>query len=922
MHILNVAEKPSVAKSLSEAFSLISSQTSQRRNGRSTYNPVFSIDNVPFPFNNFHSHKMCVTSLLGHIYENDFDASLKNWHSCDPADLLYPDRTQITNALNPKFKDIESEIKSNIARTNHGNNNKCQGVILWLDCDMEGEAIADEVRQICLSVNARLIIKRARFSSTSIQEIKRALDSVDNCVVNENQVDAVQARSEIDLRLGSCFTRFMTLRLREKFDFSGDESSDIVSYGPCQFPTLGFVVERWARIEVFIPEDFYKIVLRLSYNNKMINFNWSRTQLYDRSICLGLFEAACEELEEGGGKVISNQGRHSTRRKPTPLATVEMQKRCSKFYRIGSEDTMAAAEKLYQEGFITYPRTETEKFSHEFDLRGVVEGFRGTNAFGNFATKILDQGGFSRPRDGVNDDKAHPPISPVKAVDPSSIHDPTQQKVYELVCKHFLACCAKDAVGQLTTMVVRLGIEDFTAKGLMITERNWLEVYSPQEKWYAGTGELPNWQPGHRFSPTVFNMEGGTTRPPDLINEVELISEMDRHKIGTDATIASHIKTIQDRKYAIKDNNQRFRPTDLGIALVEGYNSMGYQLNKPHLRAKMEHSVQDVASGRKTKNKFVTATMKEMQECFAVVKNEAHKLDRAMTKRFGTRGANYSVKERDFATCGRCGDLMDLKENGGNGGKNDMVLFCKTCTTDQSYNLPKATKVKALESACPKDNFQFVEIKDGNKDAYKICPHCYKNKSAKISSGIPCKKCCANNNNSNGTFVLGQTAKGSYNLTCSNCFPSKTCSETVYFPRGVESVTCVDGPEGECNCLDTTGVGRVKKFKIHIKRNAIPMHDMCLFEDAICLLCNDVLEDVFEDFGGLPRYDASSATEVRRRKERAEQKKEEWRRRQAAAAQAGGGGGGGRVGVGVGVGVGGPPQATVVQQPSNPYARN
>ena len=98
------------------------------------------------------------------------------------------------------------------------------------------------------------------------------------------------------------------------------------------------------------------------------------------------------------------------------------------------------------------------------------------------------------------------------------------------------------------------------------------------------------------------------------------------------------------------------------------------------------------------------------------------------------------------------------------------------------------------------------------------------------------------------------------------------------------------------------------------------------FEDAICLLCNDVLEDVFEDFGGLPRYDASSATEVRRRKERAEQKKEEWRRRQAAAAQAGGGGGGGRVGVGVGVGVGGgvggPPQATVVQQPSNPYARN
>lgn len=66
--------------------------------------------------------------------------------------------------------------------------------------------------------------------------------------------------------------------------------------------------------------------------------------------------------------------------------------------------------------------------------------------------------------------------------------------------------------------------------------------------------------------------------------EVELISLMDRNGIGTDATIAQHITTIQERKYAEKDNSQRFMPTKLGIALVEGYNSMGYQLNRPDLR--------------------------------------------------------------------------------------------------------------------------------------------------------------------------------------------------------------------------------------------------------------------------------------------------------------------------------------------------
>lgn len=54
--------------------------------------------------------------------------------------------------------------------------------------------------------------------------------------------------------------------------------------------------------------------------------------------------------------------------------------------------------------------------------------------------------------------------------------------------------------------------------------------------------------------------------------EVELIALMDRNGIGTDATIAQHITTIQDRSYAIKDTGQKFLPTKLGIALVEGYN--------------------------------------------------------------------------------------------------------------------------------------------------------------------------------------------------------------------------------------------------------------------------------------------------------------------------------------------------------------
>lgn len=109
-------------------------------------------------------------------------------------------------------------------------------LILWLDCDREGEAISDEVRTVCLRGNAHLgssnRIYRAKFSTVLPGEIRRALCTLGR--VNEHLVAAVQARAEHDLRVGAAFTRFQTLRLQKKFD--GFRERGVVSYGPCQFP--------------------------------------------------------------------------------------------------------------------------------------------------------------------------------------------------------------------------------------------------------------------------------------------------------------------------------------------------------------------------------------------------------------------------------------------------------------------------------------------------------------------------------------------------------------------------------------------------------------------------------------------------------------------------------------------------------------
>ena len=82
-------------------------------------------------------------------------------------------------------------------------------------------------------------------------------------------------------------------------------------------------------------------------------------------------------LEAGQAVVTDMSGRPKNKWRPVPLATVELQKRASRFLRIGAETLMSAAEELYQNGYISYPRTETEKFRPEFQHRPLIQDFTG-----------------------------------------------------------------------------------------------------------------------------------------------------------------------------------------------------------------------------------------------------------------------------------------------------------------------------------------------------------------------------------------------------------------------------------------------------------------------------------------------------------------------------------------------------------------
>lgn len=436
------------------------------------------------------------------------------------------------------------------------------------------------------------------------------------------------------------------------------EEASVDQIGSCQFPTLGFVVDRYFRVKNFVPEPFWSIKMMHNKAGKKANFNWQRNRLFDRMSTVILYERC---LASKTATVTKVQEKPTRKFKPLPLTTVELQKAATRLLRMTGQQAMTIAEGLYNKGFISYPRTETDRFDRGINLRALVQKQTPGPRWGQYAQALTD-GGFQQPREGRHDDRAHPPIHPITYADPSVLNA-DEARLYEYIVRRFLACCSEDAKGMATDIDIKYGDEIFSAHGVIVLERNYLEVYI-YENW-NNTAELPSFTMGEQFTPTEAMMTEGKTSPPGYLTEADLIALMDANGIGTDATMAEHIQKIQDREYAATiqrsgqtsadseepDNapparggrgrggrgarggrgrggassagNPRggvkvFVPTQLGVALILGFDRMNFEtsLGKPFLRREMELKMKAICEGRTTKAVVLRESIAQYRHVF------------------------------------------------------------------------------------------------------------------------------------------------------------------------------------------------------------------------------------------------------------------------------------------------------------------
>ncbi|KXN68698.1 prokaryotic type I DNA topoisomerase [Conidiobolus coronatus NRRL 28638] len=586
MRVLCVAEKPSMATELSK---ILSQGTANRRDGLDQYC-------ANWDFNYQFQNKSCLftmTSIRGHIMTLDFIAPYNKWLSCQPLFLF---ETPVQKLVSKEMKNVEKNLLTEARRA--------QILIIWTDCDREGENIGEEIANICKKANSNIIVYRAKYSVVQPSHIHNACKSP--ITIDILQAQAVNIRMIIDLRIGASLTRFQTLSLKAAFP---ELDKDIISYGSCQFPTLGFIVDQYEKAKSFIPENFWYIFFSYT-KQENIEFKWKRNKLFDYFTAVILYECC---MTEPTAKVILKKEKPTSKWKPLPLTTVELQKAASKILKISSDETMMIAESLYNKGFISYPRTETDQYTPNFEFKPLIEKQLTHPQWGKFANSLISGGKFREPRKGKNNDNSHPPIHPTAQV---VNLEGNSKKIYEFITRRFLACCSDDAKGSQTDFEVDIAGEIFTTSGLTIFEKNYLGVYT-YEKWNAKT--IPNLNYGEIFTPTIFELREGITSAPKLLTEAELISLMDQNQIGTDATIQDHIKKILDRKYAYRENSQQlFMPSKLGIGLVEGYNNIGLErsLTKPLLRRQLEQQLKMVCDGSLQHERVLADSLSMYKEMF------------------------------------------------------------------------------------------------------------------------------------------------------------------------------------------------------------------------------------------------------------------------------------------------------------------
>ncbi|RRD47102.1 type I DNA topoisomerase [Tessaracoccus sp. OH4464_COT-324] len=479
-------------------------------------------------------------------------------------------------------------------------------LLLATDGDREGEAIAWHLRE---ELKPKVPVKRMVFHEITKQAILEAVENPRD--IDEDLVDAQETRRILDRLYGYEVSPVLWKKVMPK-----------LSAGRVQSVATRLVVARERERMAFVPASYWDLDITLDagpgkepqlFPGRLVGVSGRRVALgRDFNSVGALKDESLLVLDEVGAKRVADQLRSAqvtvdaveakpyTRRPYEPFRTTTMQQEAGRKLGFSAQRAMSVAQDLYEQGFITYMRTDSIALSTE-----AVSAAR-AHVKELFGERYLSP----RPRVYTskvkNAQEAHEAIRP--AGDEFVHPDRTglsgdHEKLYRLIWMRTIASQMADALGEQVSIQLSAQAEEsleLAASGRTITFPGFLKAYVVSVD--EGTADdqqsrLPQLGQGERVTAHAVAATGHETRPPARYTEPSLVAKLEELEIGRPSTYASIIRTITARDYVFKKGSALV-PTWLAFAVTRLLEEHFTELVDYEFTAQLEDQLDEIAGGK------------------------------------------------------------------------------------------------------------------------------------------------------------------------------------------------------------------------------------------------------------------------------------------------------------------------------------
>lgn len=468
--------------------------------------------------------------------------------------------------------------------------NKADAIYLASDPDREGEAIAWHINDI---LNTRKVINgkpiyRVAFHEITKNAIVEALKNPRE--IDNNLVDAYLVRRILDYLIGFGISPLLWRRNLGK------------SAGRVQSVAVKLVVDREKEIESFNPVEYWSVDANCGFNKNefsanLVKFNGKKIERMTIENKKMVDEIVSSINTPTNGIVSQIDKKKIQRHASAPFTTSTLQQEAARKLHFSSKRTMATAQKLYEQGFITYMRTDATNLSVEAvnEIREYISK--------EYGTKFVPKTPNIYVTKSKNAQEAHEAIRPTHFLDQKNSLSGDELKLYELIWKRTIACQMTNAEFDSVSVDIDTKNATFHCVGTTRTFDGFMKVYiedNDDEK-ESNDVKLPELNTGDNIEIKSLKTEQHFTQPPARFTEASLVKKLEELGIGRPSTYATIMSTIVDRKYVEQDKQHRFHPTTSGWVLVSYLANYFKDLVDVNFTAKTEDTLDEVSNGTKDK---------------------------------------------------------------------------------------------------------------------------------------------------------------------------------------------------------------------------------------------------------------------------------------------------------------------------------